>query len=737
MTAVRFTGTPGFSETELRGTTGLDTGDRFDFYRWQQDQDRLLTFFHARDFLEARIQARRQTDDAGNGEPGVALVYEIERGPRTILTIAGMTPPGALIEDMKVAWGQAVFDGFLLDDLQAMARQALAEQGYLQAQVSAAVTSLSESETKEIAVQTVPGPFFGDRRIAFSGNERIPASALEAIVRTRGLGVTTCLDSGDLKLALEQHYRSIGSLAADVTVDAPVFSGQSAMLPVRIDEGRQFQVASVEVGGLVTKSEADVRRTFGISDNSPYLPSAVEPARRAVELDYLRQGFNDARVSVTTLVDRERAQVDILLTVVEGRQQILTDVQISGADVTARRTIDRALDLEPGQPANLTDSYRAQKRLYDTGVFQSADVTLEPVADAAAGEGGTQPVRASVALLELPRYRFRYGFRLSDTVGPTEAGREARPAFVADLLRRNLFGRAVSTGTAGQLEANRRLARGFVSLPQMLGLPVTTNLFLTASREDFTPGGSAFVETKSDITAEQRFRPAGNMAVTYGYSFARTHVFDLDPAPGLPALDLTIKVARLTGTYAWDTRDDPSDARRGRLHSSGLEYAPAKLGSDIRFIRYLAQQYYFRSFGDAFVLASAFRLGAARGFGQDLIPSEKFYAGGGTSVRGFAEEGLGEPDFFGDPIGGNALLLLNQEVRFPLYKWVRGVGFIDAGNVFPLARDVSLANLEAGAGFGIRIYSPFALLRIDFGMPLTSRQREPSGRWYFAIGQTF
>ncbi len=271
----------------------------------------------------------------------------------------------------------------------------------------------------------------------------------------------------------------------------------------------------------------------------------------------------------------------------------------------------------------------------------------------------------------------------------------------------------------------------------MFGLPVTTSLFLTASRENFTPGGSAFVENKSDITAEQRFRPAGNMAVTYGYSFARTHVFDLDPIPGLPVLDLTIKVARLTGTYAWDTRDDPSNARRGRFHSSGLEYAPAKLGSDIRFIRYLAQQYYFRSFDNTFVLASAFRLGAARAFGQDLIPSEKFFAGGGTSVRGFAEDGLGEPDFFGDPVGGNALLLLNQEVRFPVYKWVRGVGFIDAGNVFPRARDISFTNLEAGAGFGLRIYSPFALLRIDFGMPLTSRPREPSGRWYFAIGQTF
>jgi outer membrane protein assembly factor BamA len=168
-----------------------------------------------------------------------------------------------------------------------------------------------------------------------------------------------------------------------------------------------------------------------------------------------------------------------------------------------------------------------------------------------------------------------------------------------------------------------------------------------------------------------------------------------------------------------------------------LEYGPEALGSDLRFIRYLAQQYRFQRLGEGIVLASAFRLGAGRGFGQDLIPSERFYAGGGTSVRGFAEGSLGGLDFLGDPVGGNGLLLLNQEIRFPLYRWVRGVGFVDAGNVFRRASDLSLTNLEAGAGFGLRIDTPFALLRIDFGLPLTGREPEPVGRWYFAIGQTF
>jgi outer membrane protein assembly factor BamA len=409
---------------------------------------------------------------------------------------------------------------------------------------------------------------------------------------------------------------------------------------------------------------------------------------------------------------------------------------VNGNRITDRTIIDRAIELDPGQPADMSAFYRAQKRLYDTGVFRNVDVELEPIAEP--GPDGVQPVRANVALEELAPYRFRYGFRANDEVGPTEVGREVRPALVVDLLRRNLFGRAISTGIAGQLEADRRIARGIVTLPQFFALPVATNLFLTRSRQDFTPEGSTpFVEDETEVTAEQRFRPAGRMAVTYGYTFSRAHVFEPTPNPGLPPLDFRADIARLTGAYAWDRRDDPADARRGWFQSSGLELGAARLGSDLRFIRYLAQQYYFRTVGPDVVLASAFRLGAGRGFDQDLIPSEKFYAGGGTSVRGFAEDGLGGIDFFGDPIGGNGLLLFNQEVRFPVYGWARGVAFLDAGNVFPSASDLSLRNLEAGTGFGLRLHSPFALVRVDFGLPLTRREREPTGRWYFGIGQTF
>ena len=159
------------------------------------------------------------------------------------------------------------------------------------------------------------------------------------------------------------------------------------------------------------------------------------------------------------------------------------------------------------------------------------------------------------------------------------------------------------------------------------------------------------------------------------------------------------------------------------------------MASDLRFVRYLTQQFYFHPVGGS-VLASAVRLGIGRGLGQELVETERFFAGGSTTVRGFPQDGLGPSDFFG-PTGGNSMFVANQEVRFPITRWLRGVGFIDAGNVFPTIRDLRLGGLEVGTGLGLRINSPIAVLRIDYGVPLTNRDVYSRARWYFAFGQTF
>jgi outer membrane protein insertion porin family len=138
------------------------------------------------------------------------------------------------------------------------------------------------------------------------------------------------------------------------------------------------------------------------------------------------------------------------------------------------------------------------------------------------------------------------------------------------------------------------------------------------------------------------------------------------------------------------------------------------------------------------VLASAARLGLATALdGQSLISSERFFAGGARTVRGFTENGLGPRDIFGDVAGGGALVVFNQEVRFPLYRWFGGVGFIDVGNVFERPRTIDFGDLEGSFGVGLRVATPFALLRADLARPWSPDVGQPAARWTFGIGHTF
>jgi outer membrane protein insertion porin family len=717
--AIRIAVPPDEDEQRLRRLTGLEVGERFDFYEWQEGRDRLLR----------RVRARRGED--GSVE-ATTLQYDIERGPRTTIEVEGAALGGDLIEQMREAWSEAVFDGFLLEDLEVLARRDLLERGYAQAEVETMVTA-SAADAKTILVRIDPGRQFADRRIAFAGQSRVSSAELRQVLDARDLIAAAWLRPEDTERAIEDHYRQQGFLSATATVEAPVFEGDAATLPLRIDEGPQFRIGTVSIAGARARPEAQVGALFGLSPDQPYRPETLAAARRRVETDYLRAGYHDVRVSVDSTVDLEAGTAHLVLAVDEGPRHVLTDVDVTGAATTARSAIDRALDLTIGEPIDLNDTYRAQKRLYDTGVLSSASVTLEP---AGGVSDGMQPVRAHVSVQEVPLYRLRYGFRVHEEVSTADVGREVRTGLVVDLLRRNLFGRAVAAGLAGQVERNRWLVRGIVSSPSMLGLPLNTSLYLTRSRQDFNEAPTlAYINDLTDVTAEQRFRVGSSVLVSYNYRFTRLHSFPAGEESF--AVPFDSDTARLTASLAWDRRDDPFNSASGWFHSSTVEYAAAALGSDLRFLKYAAQQYYFRPVTDrGIVLASAARLGLARGIGQDLIPSERFVVGGATSVRGFPEDEVRGRDLFG-PIGGNASIILNQEVRFPVYRWFRGIGFLDAGNVFPRARELSVRDLEAGTGAGLRIDTPFGLARIDMGIPLTNRDTARDVRWYFGIGQAF
>ena len=83
------------------------------------------------------------------------------------------------------------------------------------------------------------------------------------------------------------------------------------------------------------------------------------------------------------------------------------------------------------------------------------------------------------------------------------------------------------------------------------------------------------------------------------------------------------------------------------------------------------------------------------------------------------------------------MLVLNNELRFPMFWIFDAVAFNDIGNVFPNVSDFTLSDLRKSAGFGLRLRNPFVVLRFDYGIKLDRRPGESFGAFFFSIGQAF
>jgi outer membrane protein assembly factor BamA len=157
------------------------------------------------------------------------------------------------------------------------------------------------------------------------------------------------------------------------------------------------------------------REALGLGRGDPYVPPRLETARRQLNAAYRRLGFNSTRIGMRPTVQRSEGLVDIRVDVAEGPQQVLQDIQVTGAIRTRPGLVSRALDLTLGEPVDLTAWNRARRRLYDMNVFRRADLEIEPLtSDPADRDQVVQPVRARVSLEEWPRYRLRYGLQLLD-----------------------------------------------------------------------------------------------------------------------------------------------------------------------------------------------------------------------------------------------------------------------------------------------------------------------------------
>ena len=276
---------------------------------------------------------------------------------------------------------------------------------------------------------------------------------------------------------------------------------------------------------------------------------------------------------------------------------------------------------------------------------------------------------------------------------------------------------------------------------------------------------SSFNFSRRSLSADIARHITHAISVTGTYQIQRTRVFDErlnEDDPLLPQIDRLFPQFRLSSfssALIRDTRDDAVDPASGGYASAIVQLAARRIGSQIGFVKsfFTAQAFRVVPGTNRVVFAGNARLGLATGFPREpvdefgqVIPgppirslpqSERFYAGGDTTIRGFALDRVGTPGETLDenllPIGGNGLVIFNAELRAPVTRALGVVGFLDTGNVFVSATDINLVKLRSALGGGVRYKSPFGPIRFDVGFKVDRQPGEGLTAWFVSFGQAF
>ncbi len=83
------------------------------------------------------------------------------------------------------------------------------------------------------------------------------------------------------------------------------------------------------------------------------------------------------------------------------------------------------------------------------------------------------------------------------------------------------------------------------------------------------------------------------------------------------------------------------------------------------------------------------------------------------------------------------MLIVNEELRFPIWRDLKGVIFYDVGNVYVQVSDFDPSDVRHVLGLGVRLETAIGPVRLEYGRKLDREPEESTGEFFLSIGSAF
>ena len=800
-----------YSSAELRSQVKLKEGSEVTSDRLNRAADRTRKWLAGKDYLGARVTIHR---GAYNPELNrVPLDFTLYAGLQVRVVVTGAKVPAATVRKLVPIYQEGAVDEDLLQEGRRSLRDWFERAGYFDAQVTYGVAeapapkpvNVVRQVESVVTYQVIRGDHHRLVNVELVGNKYFGSDLLRnrmkiqpAAYASPGRYSTELLQ--DDVTSIHTLYDANGfqevQVQSQLTDD---YKGHHGDLSVKlvIQEGQQTRVASLTLEGNQQLSQDELLGVVGSSKGQPYSEFNVASDRDNILATYYDQGFSEARFSA----DVEKLPpagkdagptVGLTYHITEGRQVRVAKVLLGGYEHTRTAVISREVGIRAGEPLSEGTIVETQRKLYNLGIFSRVSIAPQNP------EGEDEKKTIVVMVDEARRYTIAYGLgfeaqRLGSPNSATSSSLSFAPRLTLELTKANLTGRADSLSFKARVSTIQGRALLTYIAPNYFASPL------------FSLQLSAYYETSRDVQTFDSRRAQGSVglaqrlsvssSILYRYVYRHVVASNLKISiQEIPLFSQNTEVSEFDVSYVRDRRNSVADPSRGDFENAEVSMAMKAIGSSANFLRVYLQNSTYSPIGRRLIFARSTRFGMQTPYGSsvsnDIPLPERFFAGGGTSLRGFGLNQAGPRDpVTGFPIGGQAELIFNQDLRFPMHlpligDRLGGAIFYDAGNVFQNIREISLRTSPPAptignvtgpnglpstvcltnctnelkyfshtAGFEFRYGTPIGPVALDLGYQLNPAQfvspatvngntgvtvsRIPGFQFFFNLGTTF
>ncbi len=613
------------------------------------------------------------------------------------------------------------------------------DTGYVAAEVNYDIEPKGE-DTVGVTYGIKEGKKAYVKEVIFIGNKSFSAKKIASVLEVKPKWFLTFITSRGLykQEELERDAERIRALYLDngyidIKVSKPEIEynekKEGFIVTYRIEEGNQYKVGDVKLGGDLIKPEEELMKLFTLKTGKPFSRSALAEDISKLTTFYGDKGYAFANVAPDFKVDKESLKVNINFNIEKGKGVYIRNIDITGNTRTRDKVIRREIPIQEQQPFSSSKIQAIKPRIFRLGYFED---NIEVATDRVPGTDNQLDV--NVKLKEKPTGFFSVagGFSSVETF-----------IFAGQIQESNLFGLGKTFNLSAQIGGLTRIFIADYQDPHFLDSDFTLEVlgfdtkrnFLNFHRNSF--GGNVSVGRRL-IT---------NLSGKISYRFEHVTISNVSGDALLLITKSSRNISSVGFGLIWDSRNNLLDPSNGNISRAYVEYA-GPFGGNTDFTRYTASTRFFFPlwFKTVFSVAGEYGLISLRNTGNDLVISERFFLGGPDDLRGFPFRQVGArvPTDNGNfvIIGGTQEVFATAEYIFPLIPQVgfKGVVFFDIGNVFNDNEKLSFnpSNLRKDFGLGFRWVSPLGPLRLEVGFPIGKRlSGEKPYQIQFTIGTLF